>query len=1018
MEDEASTNGELRKVPLMTEKGYSHRRNVLWSQMQRTFKVLQRQIQILDSLTASTDSGDPEMVIAESGTLGRLHRDITDANNQFASCVKKGDPTESEETEDNERSNWVEEVDRLYFDCKNRICAWLGEQYKAQSTSSKQSKQSRASIKTKDNSKTMTPQKEEPDLGLAPMELNITSDAPMMADAALTSGNGEFPRRKLLLTQMKRSSKLMGKQIEIIDALFSSSDVDAINTETSTLDRLHHDISDANAQLQWCFAQEDQSGADLEDPKVQELWMEGIDEAYFQQKQKICNWLIKKDKTLKANRKQASSVLSTTCSSRASKRSCASGSSRASKRSKGGSDVSLASRISTEQRAKIASLKAEADMLQRTKEAELNAEMLTIQKKIAKAEAKAQVYAEEERRFAFLSEAVKGDKSKFPSPEKKVALETAMDVPMQATTTMKKPLEITPETPVVVPMSVAGHEVLQETMTKMLKVQAAPTVILDVFSGDPLEYAYFKATFKEVVEKTVDDQKGRLTRLIQYTCGEAKNLIKHLIHIPGDGYDQALKILDAEYGDVHTVTNSYLKELRLWPSIRPNDTVAFKKFHQFLVKCLTYKEGNRLLELDSTDVIRTLVLKLHSGYHERWNRAANKIRLKRDCAATFKDFVDFIEGEKKLLCNPMYSKDALAECQTKLKSNNTLLSKMEPENDATSKEVKFSGCYNCGGDHDIEDCQKYLDLPVDERHKLVFLKKLCFSCLQPITDQHKAQQCTAKRQCKACSKTHPTTLHGDKSFSSNAVTSTTEMVSMCIVKVELWHPEEGKAVSVYALLDECCQGTLIREDIIDVMGVTNIKHDSISIETVVGADVSQGLYVEGLKVKGVAPFTQHYEEIEIELPSTFLRPFLAMGEDDVATPTNIKNWDYLDKIKHMIPEYDASVPFGLMIGGNCPLANEPWEFVHSQGKGPYAKRTPLGWCVIGPISSEGRIRSMKSNFTKMVSPCRDVSNNKIPAHYFHFQSSIYGSITSQLLQDMYLRERVLVRSCIRFDYIL
>ena len=103
---------------------------------------------------------------------------------------------------------------------------------------------------------------------------------------------------------------------------------------------------------------------------------------------------------------------------------------------------------------------------------------------------------------------------------------------------MKKPLEITPETPVVVPMSVAGHEVLQETMTKMLKVQAAPTVILDVFSGDPLEYAYFKATFKEVVEKTVDDQKGRLTRLIQYTCGEAKNLIKHLIHIPGDGYDK------------------------------------------------------------------------------------------------------------------------------------------------------------------------------------------------------------------------------------------------------------------------------------------------------------------------------------------------------------------------------------------------------------------------------------------------------------------------------------------------
>ena len=193
-----------------------------------------------------------------------------------------------------------------------------------------------------------------------------------------------------------------------------------------------------------------------------------------------------------------------------------------------------------------------------------------------------------------------------------------------------------------------------------------------------------------MVEKTVDDQKGRLTRLIQYTSGEPKNLIKHLIHISEDGYDQALKILDTEYGDVHTVTSSYLKELRLWPAVRQNDTAAFKNFHQFLVKCQSYKEGTRLLELDSADVIRNLVLKLHSAYHERWNRAATKIRLKRNQAATFKDFVDFIEGEKKLLCNPMYSKDALAECQTKLKSNNTFMNKKDPKEEAPVKEVTFN----------------------------------------------------------------------------------------------------------------------------------------------------------------------------------------------------------------------------------------------------------------------------------------------------------------------------------------
>ena len=93
--EESSSKGELREAPLMTEKGYSHRREVLWSQMQRTFKVMQKQIRILDTLTASGDSGDPEMVYTESETLRRLYQDITNANNQFASCIKKDDPSES-----------------------------------------------------------------------------------------------------------------------------------------------------------------------------------------------------------------------------------------------------------------------------------------------------------------------------------------------------------------------------------------------------------------------------------------------------------------------------------------------------------------------------------------------------------------------------------------------------------------------------------------------------------------------------------------------------------------------------------------------------------------------------------------------------------------------------------------------------------------------------------------------------------------------------------------------------------
>ena len=44
----------------------------------------------------------------------------------------------------------------------------------------------------------------------------------------------------------------------------------------------------------------------------------------------------------------------------------------------------------------------------------------------------------------------------------------------------------------------------------------APSSEIDKFDGNPLEYEYFKPTFKEAVEG-VTNQRGRLTSLIKYT---------------------------------------------------------------------------------------------------------------------------------------------------------------------------------------------------------------------------------------------------------------------------------------------------------------------------------------------------------------------------------------------------------------------------------------------------------------------------------------------------------------------
>ena len=91
----------------------------------------------------------------------------------------------------------------------------------------------------------------------------------------------------------------------------------------------------------------------------------------------------------------------------------------------------------------------------------------------------------------------------------------------------------------------------------MLQLQAAPSVEIDEFDGNPLEYNYFMATFKEAVEMKVEDPRGRLTRLIKYTKGEAKELIKNCIQEhPSRGYEHALSLLKNQYGDPHFIARA------------------------------------------------------------------------------------------------------------------------------------------------------------------------------------------------------------------------------------------------------------------------------------------------------------------------------------------------------------------------------------------------------------------------------------------------------------------------------
>ena len=127
---------------------------------------------------------------------------------------------------------------------------------------------------------------------------------------------------------------------------------------------------------------------------------------------------------------------------------------------------------------------------------------------------------------------------------------------------------------------------MKRMMCKLLSQQSAPNVDIDMFDGNPLEFTYFMLIFEEMVESKVNDPRSRLTRLINYTKGEAKELLKHCIQQQTEVcYDNAKNLLIKRYGDPDKILSAYRLEIKKWPQVKQGDVTAYRNFYNFLPKC-------------------------------------------------------------------------------------------------------------------------------------------------------------------------------------------------------------------------------------------------------------------------------------------------------------------------------------------------------------------------------------------------------------------------------------------------
>ena len=132
--------------------------------------------------------------------------------------------------------------------------------------------------------------------------------------------------------------------------------------------------------------------------------------------------------------------------------------------------------------------------------------------------------------------------------------------------------------------------------------------------------------------------------------------------------------------------------------------------------------------------------------------------------------------------------------------------------------------------------------------------------------------------------------------------------------------------------------TLITEETMTRSGAGG-KRVTINLTTVNGDSPSWYYAVSGLEVCGLK------ESSFVPLPVVYSQESLPVSWDQIPSQHDVDRWDYLSHID--IPSLDADI--GILIVNNVPRAVEPWEVINSEGDGPYAVRTLLGWCVNGPL---------------------------------------------------------------------
>ena len=114
----------------------------------------------------------------------------------------------------------------------------------------------------------------------------------------------------------------------------------------------------------------------------------------------------------------------------------------------------------------------------------------------------------------------------------------------------------------------------------------------------------------------------------------------------------------------------------------------------------------------------------------------------------------------------------------------------------------------------------------------------------------------------------------------------TEVISMCVVPVWVGHRNSRKMIKTYAMLDNSSQGSFVKDEIIEDLGISDRKL-KLSLKTLTGEKAEDTEAFDGLILYAID--SKKWRPMEwIELPKAYPNNFLPVEREEIATPDKIE----------------------------------------------------------------------------------------------------------------------------------